>query len=49
VDMSGQLAVAHHVGYLEGLQTDHLVFVDQRPGEFVEVVVALCCDVLSPF
>ena len=46
VDMPGQLAVTHHVGYLQSLQTDHLVFVDQGAGELMKVVDALCCDML---
>ena len=46
MDVFSEFAVTHHVGHLQTLQTDHLVFVDQGAREFVEVVVALCCDML---
>ena len=46
VDVFSKLTIACHVRHLQALQTDHLVFVDQGAGEFVEVVDALGCDVL---
>ena len=44
--MFSEFTVTHHVTHFQSLQTDHLVFVDQGAGEFVEVVVALRCDML---
>ena len=46
MDVFSKLTIACHVGHLQSLQTDHLVFVDQGAGEFVKVVDALCCDML---
>ena len=46
MDVFSEFAVTHHVGHLQTLQTDHLVFVDQGAGEFVKVVITLRCDTL---
>ena len=44
--MFSKLTIACHVGHLQTLQSDHLVFVDQGAGELMKTVIALCCDTL---